>query len=257
MNDNILFPEWRNSQEHVNYPFADGATLVNVDGKALDGDLFDDARVWIIGSAASLYLKRIYIIDTEVRFYFANADGIELAYGTFDPASIPVTGEVPIVDLYGRSSGILISTSSKLAAVIGQYPAGSTEFPPEASTLAASVVVPLPELGVRGFVLDDGNAVFGTTFIMGDNGIVLSEEDGALRVDAVGDAYANHARCLEQDPIVPFCGVKTINYINPDVNRDFKFYPGGNAALDNIFRVELEGAVLRISSVKALGLNNG
>lgn len=257
MADEILFPEWRNSHENVNYPFADGATMVNIDGKGIDRDLFEDARLWVVGSDATLYLKRIYVAADEMRFYFANDDDVELAYGYFEFDSIPANGKVPVVDLYGRPSGVLISTQYKLSAAIGQYPSGSTAFPPEASMLAPSVVVPMPDVGIRGFILDDGNAVTGDVYLVGDNGIVLSTEDGAIRVDVIGDAFAKHLECEEQDPIAAFCGVRTINYIQPDVNRDFKFFTGGNASLDNILRIEVEGSQLKISSAKSIGLQNG
>jgi hypothetical protein len=252
----IVYTEWRNGNEQVNYPFADDATMENSDGVRIDPTLFLDARLYPVGGDETLYLRRVVVEEEFARFYLAIGD-TEIAYGHLDLLFIPSNGEVPVFDFFGRPAGVLVSTEEKLTAVPGLF-ADETVFPAEASHFAPSVVVPMPDIGVRGFITDDDEAVFGPVVMVGEQGIVLSEESGAIRVDAIGNPFAKKEDCQEQDPLPPYCPVKTINNISPDANKDFKLTIGGNSALDNIFRiVQLEPGVLQIVAAKSLGVESG
>lgn len=254
----IVYTEWRNENERVNYPFADAATLENADGVKIDPTLFLDARLYPIGGDSTLFLRRVVVEEEFARFYLATEeDETEIAYGHLDLLLIPSNGEVPVFDLFGRPAGVLVSTTEKLTAVPGLF-AGETVFPAEASHFAPSVVVPMPDAGVRGFFTDDGDAVFGPVILVGEQGIVLSVVDGNIRVDALGNAFAKQEDCEEQDPLPPYCPIRTINGISPDENGDFKLTVGGNSAVDNLFRIiQLEPGVLQIFPSKSLGVKSG
>jgi len=254
----IVYVEWRNQAEQVNYPFATDATLVNSSGVAFDPDLFDDARLYPVGGDYALYLRRVEVAEEYVRFHLAVLEGVELAYGHLDLLNIPANGQVPVYDLFGRPAGVFVSSQSKLEGVAGRFPGGDTLFEQEETNFAPTVIVPMSDVGVRGFVTDDDEAVYGPVFLVGEQGIVLSVEDGAIRVDALGNPFAKHEDCQNQDPLPPYCPIKTINRIGPDENGDFKLTIGGNSALDNLFRImQVQPGILQIVPAKSLGEPNG
>jgi hypothetical protein len=254
--DGILFTEWRNNNERVRYPFIDSATLVDSDGNTIDEDLFTDARIYAVGAVEGVYLNRIEIEGLVTTFAVADESSGELAAGTFDP-SLP-RDDVALYDAYGRPAGILVSTAAKLSAVASSLGNGTFTFERSMTEFVASAVVPMPEIGVRGLILDDDNVVAGDIVLVGDDGIVLSLEDGYIRIDAIGDPYALAKACEDEGlPLPTFCGLRTINGIGPDDNGDFKFGPGGNISEDTILRVEIEEGVLRMKQVciEQLGLS--
>jgi hypothetical protein len=251
----IVYAEWRNQAEQVNYPFAGDATLVNSDGVTFDRDLFDDARLYPIGGDSSLYLRRVEVAEEYVRFHLAvSLNDTEIAYGHLDLLAIPSDGLVPVYDLFGRPSGVFVSSQARLESVPGMFPGGDTIFPAEATNFAPTVVVPMPDIGVRGFLTDAGDAIFGPVYLVGEQGIVLSAEDGVIRVDAIGNPFAKQEDCQNQDPLPAYCPIKTINRILPDENGDFKLTIGGNSAVDNLFRIfQVQPGVLQIAPAKSLG----
>lgn len=249
----IVYTEWRNENEQVNYPFADNATLENSEGVKIDPTLFLDARLYPIGGDETLYLRRVVVEEELARFYLAVGD-TEIAYGNLDLIVVPSNGEVPVLDTYGRPAGVLVSTSDKLTAVPGLF-GSETVFPEAATHFAPSVVVPMPDIGVRGFLTDDGDMIFGPAILVGEQGIVLSADGNVIRVDALGNPFAKHEDCEGQDPLPVYCPIKTINGISPDENGDFKLTIGGNSAVDNLFRiVQLQPGVLAIVPAKSLGV---
>lgn len=255
MNQDILFPQWRNSNENVNYPFSDGATLINDNGHTINRELFVDARLYPVGGLAGMYLSRVAVLDNEVRLYVANPDGTEIAYGVFSYPAIPANGEIPVVDLYGRAAGVLVSTQQQLLEVPAAFSKGDTPFSAAQTEFAATAAIPIPDIGIRGFITDDGQAVFGDVYIVGDVGIVLSDDEaGEIRVDMLGDPYAKVKDCNTRDPLPAYCPLKTINGISPDANGDWKITVGGNSAIDNVFRVtQVSEGVFELSVVGQIG----
>ena len=237
MANEIVYEEWRNQNEQINYPFSDDATLRNDAGAVIDRGLFVDARLYPLGGTQGLYLNRVSALEDVIRFYLAVPDGVEIAYAELDLLAIPSNGVVPVVDLVGRPAGVLVSSQEQLAAAAGSFARGDTLFTIDDTQFAPSVIVPMPEIGVRGFVTDDGDEVYGPVYLIGEQGIVLSATGNVIRVDAIGNPPAKQEDCQTQDPLDPFCAIKTINKIPPDANGDFKLTIGGNSARDNIFRI--------------------
>jgi len=237
----IVATEWRNNNERVRYPFVDTATLTDVDeAVTLDEDLFSDARLYPIGGEAGVFLRNINVDQTIVTFTIAGPNVGDLASGAYDATAAP--GEVALYDDFDRPAGILVSTAVQLAALADQLPQGDTTFEAGTTEFVASAVVPLPHTGVRGLLLDDGEIVSGDVWLVGEDGVVLSFEGGAIRVDVIGDPYALLKDCEDQNqPLPVFCGIKTINNIPPDAQGDFKLLVGGNLAEDPILRIETSG----------------
>ena len=251
--ERIILEEWRNSGERVKYPFSDLAPLSNSAGARIDQDLFYDARLYPIGAAVGVYLSAIVVADAGITFYIADPVHGTLASGGFEFASPP--DDIALLDAYGRPAGILVSSAAKLGALANTYGEGTILFEAGETDFAPTVVVPLPQVGVRGVLLDDGNIVAGDIYLVGTDGVVLSIEGGAIRVDIIGDPYALVKACEEEGiPLPDFCGLKTINRIAPDSNGDFKLTIGGNEALDNVLRVEMDSGRVTVKLVGNRGL---
>jgi hypothetical protein len=204
-----------------------------------------------------MFLSSIVDEGTTATFTISGPSAGVLATAIFD-AAVPVD-DLEVVDTYGRPAGVLISTQTQLTSLIGSYGPGKFDFTQLQTEFVASVAIPLPDTGLRGFLLDDGNVVYGDVYLVGVDGIVLSVEDGVIRVDALGDPYALKKSCDDEEaPLPTFCGIKSINGIIPDDNGDFKISAGGNVAEDTILRVNVEEGLLRFEQVctDRLGLTN-
>ncbi len=246
----IIFPEWRNQSENTNYPFSDDATMISDSGVRIPRSLFDDARFYPIGAVAGVYLKSVIIQGNIVTITIADPEKT-LATGLFDYTN-PLN-DVPFYDSFGRPAGVLVSTKEKLKLLPAALPA-SVVFTREQAEIVPSCVVPLPQVGVRGFLLDDGSYFTGDIYLVGVDGIVLSvPEANVIRVDVIGDPYAKLEECEKEDiPVEAFCGLKTINGIAPDPETgDFKVSPGANPpyAADNVIRVTQDNSALVIETV--------
>jgi hypothetical protein len=250
----IAYAPWRDNNQQINYPFSDTARLSNDAGASVDHDLFDDARIYPVGGSVGLYLSRITLDGPMVTLAIGDPEHGELATVTYDANAAPE--ELALMDAYGRPAGILVSDSIRLAAVVSRYGEGDTVFEPAETEFAPSVAIPLPQAGVRGVLLDDGSVLAGDIYLVGADGVVVSYESGAIRVDALGDPYALQKSCDEEGvPLPVFCGLKTINGIPPDGNGDFKLSVGANMASEPILRLETdeEGDV----TLKEVGLTTG
>jgi hypothetical protein len=250
----ITYAPWRDNNQKINYPFSDTARLFNDAGASLDRDLFDDARIYPVGGSVGLYLNRVTLAGPMVTFAIGDPEHGELATTTYDANAAPA--ELALVDAYGRPAGILVSDAIRLAAVVSRYGEGDTVFEPDETEFAPSVAIPLPQAGLRGVLLDDGAILASDVYLVGEDGVVVSYEDGAIRVDALGDPYALQKSCDDEGaPLPVFYGLKTINGIPPDQNGDFKFSVGANMASEPILRLETdeEGDV----TLKEVGLTTG
>lgn len=253
--ERVILEEWRNSGERVKYPFSDLAPLSNSYGERIDEDLFYDARLYPIGASVGVYLSRILVADAGITFFISDPERGVLASGGFKFASPP--DDIALFDAYDRPAGILVSNAAKLGALANVYGEGEILFEAGDTDFAPTAVVPLPQPGVRGVLLDDGNVVAGDIYLVGVDGVVLSIEDGAIRVDVIGDPHALVKACAEEGiPLPAFCGLKTINGIAPDANGDFKLTVGGNEAADNILRVEMDSGRVTAKMVGNRGLSD-
>lgn len=250
--------EWRNNNQHVNYPFADSATLLSEEGVTFDRDSFDDARVYLVGAQGRIYIPRINIDGSIVTIYIGDTVSGELGYAQYD-YDVPPLSDLEIVDLYGRPAGILVSSEERFAAFGTRFSQGDTTFTVEATEFAPSVACGFPSDGVWGLILDDGNILSGEIWLVGEDGVVLYEEDGHIRIDVMGDPYAILKACEDLgQPLPTFCGLKTINGISPDQDGDFKLLPGGNLTNRPILRITPSGTgQLLIRLIGASGVKDG
>jgi hypothetical protein len=238
----IVFKDWRNANKQRRYPFADHVAAAN-DAVAIPDNVFVDGRLYPIGGNAELFLSRITKDANSLIFAIRATGTAELATASFDLDEIPTTGEVAFFDTYGRPAGLLLSSESDLQGFSG-IDAGVYEFLLTQTQFAASVVTPQPETCVRGIILEDGSIFTGDIWIVGENGVVLREENGAIRVDVIGDPFAARKLCEDEvtddseiSALAPYCPIKRINNIAPDASGNYQLLVGANESLTNILRI--------------------
>lgn len=233
MPEKHLFPEWRDQQRQSKYPFADHATLTNGLDTLTKG-LFLDARLFVLGGGDRQYLSSVTIEIDQAVFTIGDADSAAIAYGVLDFTSIQDT--IALEDAYGRPAGVLVSSADALAAFTS-WTVGEHAFTVDQAEFTATVTVPQPQPGVRGFIVED--TLFAQdVYLMGEQGVYLTQDGPYIRVDIVGDARARQRFCEQLFSFEQPWFVRTINGYGPDVYGDFKIVSGANLSTDTALRVE-------------------
>ena len=91
----------------------------------------------------------------------------------------------------------------------------------------------------------------GAVWLVGEDGVVIRNVDGNIRIDLVGDPLFERALCTKElpegstdDPFPEPTFLQTINGLAPDEFGDFKITAGDAGAADTVLRVfENEGAL--------------
>lgn len=268
MAERIIFPEWRKQNEPTKYPFSERASLTSDDGRIFVEGTFLDAALYPIGSNNQVYLAAVEIDHQHVKLVLGDPVTPELATGT-----IPLVGtasEVIFEDAYGRPAGVIVSEATRLG-IFQSWGVGRHEFRPEASEFAATVVFPTPEVGVRGFRLEDGSLFVGDVWLVGADGVVFRTTETtipgrcgqaaqtvqAIRVDIVGDPLFRRRLCEPNELFDTPRFVKTVRFVGP--NRTFECAPdifgnliftsGHQLASDTVLRVVNRPDGIRIEAV--------
>lgn len=237
----IKYDDWRVENAHRRYPFADDVTLTNIAGLVIPDTLFLDARLYPIGGGPRQFISSVVKEDSIITFNISDRTS-DLASAAYSEVDIPENGEVAVYDTYGRPAGVLVSTEDMLRS-FASIDAGAYTFTLGETAFATTVVIPQPSLGVRGFLLPSGDVVSGDTWLVGEDGIVLRrEDDGSIRVDAVGDPFAEQKLCTEEETSeaqqrAPYCPIRTINGIAPDEAGNILLTTGSNQSLTNLLRI--------------------
>ncbi len=234
MPERIIFPEFRDEFENTRYPFADGASLESQTDHRIQNDTFLDAALYPIGAGSRVQIARIRVTTREVTIVITDASRADRASATFDPMSPPDVLELE--DNLGRPAGVLVSESLRLAR-FSSWNVGTHTFAQGAAEFAVSCVIPTPETGVRGVLDAAGRLYTGDLWLIGDNGVVLREEDGNIRVDIVGDPLFVRKLC---EPIERFNApnfIRTINGCPPDKYGNFNLTVGDHLAPETIVRI--------------------
>ena len=264
----IKHPEWRDSQEFSNYPFADGSSLVNAAGDVLLPETFEDAAFYVAGARAAGYISRINISDGKATIHLGHSQSETVASGQFSLTDLPES--IRFTDSFAsRPAGLLVSTAEKLA-VFQAWSAGDHFFTPEQSGLVAAVWMPVPETGVKGLQADDDRILTNDVYLVGDGGVQLSCDAVTtpsscgipeitryvIRVDIQGDPLWRRRDCSPGFFATPRF-VERITFqkggrnhaCGPGTNGDLKLYTGNSGAADTILRIRPEPGGLRIEAV--------
>lgn len=256
MPERILHPEWRDEQETTKYPFGSNATLTNGTDVILEG-IFLDAILYPIGGEVRLFMPLVTIEHSQVVLSIGDDVNGILATGTFDLVSPP--NKVEFLDAFGRPAGMIVSESARLA-IFQSWAVGDHTFGQGQTEFAATVVVPTPEIGLRGIQLADGSLFTGEIWMVGDDGIVLRGEDlqqpsdvcgdppidmSVIRIDAVGDPLFRRRLCTDDELFVTPRFLKTLTIddgrqrvrCGPDEAGDFKLTVNNDLAEDTVLRI--------------------
>ena len=239
MAEKHLFPEWRNQQTESKYPFADIATLTN-GADVIPPSLFADARLFVIGGGARQFLSRISVGIDSVAIFISDESEEVIAVGELDFINVGET--IALFDAFGRPAGVLVSTIEQFAT-LASWSAGDHDFTIAQTEFTATVVVPQPQIGVRGFVAE-GKLFAGDVYLVGEQGVFLTLDGEFIRVDIVGDPRSRQRFCEQLFSFEQPWFVRTINKHAPDEFGDFKILAGAQLASDTVLRIETQPAGL-------------
>ncbi len=267
-----VFPRWRDDFVGTNFPFADTATLTNEAGDFFTAGLFLDASFYPVGGRERMYVSQVLIDAESCTITLGDAGSAERCSGSFTllaSAESTVDDEtdalIHFTDQYDRPAGVIVSTPLRLATFQAWAP-GLHEFSLGATELVARVCVPTPDIGVRGFLLDDGTLVTGDVWFVGDDGVVLQVEDRYLKdqcgspqtfrtivVNVVGDPLFRRRLCQDPELFQTPRFIKTLVLrahnqeleLTPDEFGEFKLLVGSNLADDTVLRIQaVEGGLI-------------
>jgi hypothetical protein len=235
----IFVPEWRDDLKDSRYPFTDSSSLESSGGVSIDKDMFVDAVVYPIGYSAPIYLRTISAEARLVTFSISDASNTLAITGSVDPFG--TDDSISLTDNYGRPAGLLVCGPEKIAR-LQAWPLGEYSFDDNAE-FVASVVIPMPENHLSGFILPDGSVMTGDVWFVGENGVVVryDVDDDAIRFDLVGDPLFKRALCSNPEAANPLFVtpnfLRTINGLKPDEHGNFFMTVNNKLAGDSILRI--------------------
>lgn len=270
----IRHPEWRRYHETTKYPFADRMTLTNVLGVFIPDNLFIDAILYPVGGLDRMYLSRVVVTNEQATVYVGDVNNSIRANGIIDILEPP--DNVELHDEYGRPAGVFVSEANRLAT-FQSWTLGTHDFLQSQTEFAARVCIPTPEVGVRGFLLDDGSIVAGDVWIVGDDGVVVTAEEAiedvegftseqrkvtAIRIDVVGDPLFRRRLCSAVFETPNLLKTITVRHrcnsfvCGPDASGDFKLTVGDQDVADPIMRIRSvpEGLIFEAVGEKLEGI---
>ena len=229
----VLYPEWLDENGARKYPFADNATLTN-QTDVFDLGMFVDAHLYPIGGLERQYLSKVTVAADLITFHISDQNA-ERCTGSFNPL-VPV-GTISLTDAYGRPAGILLGNVQQLPFLTA-WTLGEHVFAQADTPFASTVIHPMPESGVRGFLVD-GTLFAGDVWLVGGEGVVLTgPEANVIRVDVPGDPYYAQRRCeiIEGEHKAPEVFLRSIAGILPNAVGNIGIFPGTNVTEDTTFR---------------------
>jgi hypothetical protein len=246
MPERTLHPEFRDQNEFSRYPFADSATLQSSHALVFENSTFLDAAIYPVGIGDVAFLSSIDVGATDATIYIGDEHTLKVASGEFNLFN--PTSTIRLKDTYGRPAGMLLSDETRLA-IFQSWPKGEHVFRKDATAFLASVVVPTPAIGLRGLLTAKDELLTGDIWIVGDDGIVVRDDDGDIRVDIVGDPLFARRLCGPDGTFVQPTFLQTINGIKPDVNGDFKITVCDVLVEDTILRIFSDDGAIKIEAV--------
>lgn len=246
----VLHPEFRDELEFTKYPFTDGSSLVSRDtGHDIGGDTFLDASLHPIGGQHRQYISSIVVTTRLVTITFSDRVNRNICSAQFNPLDPPEI--LAFTDALGRPAGIMISEPLRLAR-FSAWETGTHTFDRGDAELVPSCVIPTPEAGLRGILLESGELFTGDVWLMGENGVAVRDDgDGRIRIDLVGDPLFLRKLCLPLELFETPVFVQTINGCPPDENGEFHLTIGDHLASETIIRLNPTDDGLQIEAVGA------
>lgn len=255
MAQTIIMPEWRGSNAATAYPFSNKSKLVNRTGKILLEGTFLDAVLYPVGGREGMYLSSAVIDHQTVRLNIGDVLEKNRAFTSFTLIQPPDL--LLVQDAFGRPAGVLVSETRRLT-LFQSWGVGTHEFLPEESEFCPTICIPTPEVGVRGFVLDDGSLFTGPIWMVGGDGVVLrtevvtvptgcgsSKTETRIRVDVVGDALFRRKLCGDTDLFNTPRILKKLRFTykgqsfecGPDENGNIRMLANNHSSENTVLRI--------------------
>ena len=246
MPEHVLFPEFRDELEFAKYPFGDNASLQSDTGEVIPPELFLDGSLYPQGAVGRVYISKIIVTPPLVTIIIGDEKTQELASATMSPVDTPDT--LVFEDPVGRPAGVLVSSAARLA-IFGAWPSGTHSFRVADSEFVASVVIPIPAMGVRGLVAETGEILVEDVWLVGNRGVVVRLDGDNIRVDIVGDPLFARRLCDPVNLFIPTQPIRTVNGCPPDSFGNYNLTVGSDLAEDTILRLYPENGMLKIAAV--------
>lgn len=257
----IRHPEFIKELENTNYPFVATATLSNGTDTFLEGT-FLDAHLYAVSGTRRYYLSRVIVSSSELQIIIGDANNSARLTGT---VSLPISsGTVKLVDEYERSGGVLVSEPARLS-LLTAWGVGEHIFERDQTEFCITCQVPVPDAGLTGIRLENGELLSGKVWLVGEDGVVLRTENIAdsqgnpvevLRVDVVGDPLFLQRLCNQEELFTPVNPVRVIRIKQgeytydclPDDQGNFNIQMNDSLAADAALRIRTtpEGIVITV-----------
>ncbi len=238
----LINPQFLDENADSRYPFSDSSRLETDTGNVLAVEAIQDAVLHPVGNVLPLFLRRVEVSGLQAVLTVGTtiADLCQADLDLNDPA-----GTLVLTDSSGRPAGALLCDPDLLRTIQG-WGTGSHLFESRAE-FVATVQIPSPELGVRGLSAGNALPLTGDVWLVGEDGVILSEADGAVQIDIVGEPLWRRRLC---DTIPSFqvpTYVRTINGVSPDEYGNWQLTAGRVLTGKPALRIHPDGGGLLIS----------
>lgn len=225
-NSSIDIIQKTNTDGAGNYPFTDTATMTSREGYFIVPAAFLDARVYAPGATVNQYVSKITVNFKNIVIELKDDNGV---MGTATIVNSNTSDPVAIIDKDNREIGVILGAFDQLRSTVP--PNGTLTFNPEALPFVPSVITPQPQVGVRSLVDKDGAYASGDVWLIGEDGVVLTNVDNTIIFNITADPLFRLKACTSEIAgyIIPR-PLKTItvngHVVTPDTTGNIGFIVG-------------------------------
>jgi len=157
----VFYNEFYNENSQRNYPFDDQATMTSTEEYILRSDVIIDGMIYALDAVGVPYLSKIDM--SEMCIQISDDNGVILT------GDITDNNSVILYDIYDRQMGIITLGVARTILQGGKI----YEFTTNATRFATTCWFPLSQIGVQGFLLEDGSLITGDVMFEGRNGMEI------------------------------------------------------------------------------------
>jgi hypothetical protein len=251
----LWYPSYRDEFSGGLYPFGDTATLVSdTRAIALAPGMLIDAAVYPVGGGPNARIASVIAEAAQVTFIVGDDTNPATCSTSFDPLAPPPL--LLLLDPLGRPAGVLVVDPTAMAAA-QTWPLGTYTFRSPSAGFAARCCFPSPAAGVNALIVND-TPVAGETWLIGDDGVILTAADDGIRMDIVGDPLSARRAGEALGEFATPRFVRTLriddgsgNFVDvtPDENGDIQLIVGDAAAADTALRVAPQSGAIIVKVV--------
>jgi hypothetical protein len=261
---------WRETHRENKFPFTEQSSLrARSGGQLLEGVVLD-ASLYPPAGTSRYRLAKVTIASDRAIWYLGDGQQDELATAVLSFVSPEAI--LAFTDEHDRPAGVLVLDPLAALSIRG-WGLGDHEFDAGDAEFCGSVCLPASAVGVTGLLLDDGTLLTGDVWLVGGDGVVLTQEERirtgscqvsiaetVLRVDVVGDPLFRRRLCSPTDRFDPPRWLQTITIVadnqtvvlTPDELGQIRIQLGANLADDSALRIALRDNQLMFEIVGTL-----